>query len=126
MNTKNNYLNFYNYKTDEIESEVAEVRLTYLEKYYPVQIFLSSEIRESIERAREYLDLINRAQEDENFSYDFSAGNSCWIIINKKKVDIECDYINEISENIELSDMKIIIEKWIEFLKNKKKVEYNW
>lgn len=126
MNTEKNYLNFYNYRTDEIESEVAEVRLTYLEKYYPVQIFLSSEIRENIGRAREYLDLIDRAQEDEKFSYDFSAGNSCWIIINKKKVNIECDYINEISENIEPNDMKIILEKWVEFLESKKKVEYTW
>jgi hypothetical protein len=126
MNTKNNHLNFYNYKTDDIESEVAEVRLIYLEKYYPVQIFLSTEIRENLERAGEYLDLINRAQEDENFFYDFSTGNSCWMIINKKKVNIECDYINEISENIDLNDMKIILEKWIEFLRSKRKVEYNW
>jgi hypothetical protein len=126
MSTKNNHLNFYNYKTNETESEVAEIRLTYLEKYYPIQIFLSSEIRENLERAKEYLDLINRAQEDENFFYDFSTGNSCWIIINNKKVNIECDYINETSENIKLDDMKIILEKWVEFLKIGKKVEYNW
>jgi hypothetical protein len=126
MNTKNNYLNFYSYKTDKIESKVAEVRLTYLNKYYPVQIFLSSEIRDGLERAREYLELINKAQADDKFSYDFSTGNSCWIVISDKKVNIECGYINEISENIDLNDMKIILEKWVEFLESRKKVEYSW
>jgi hypothetical protein len=109
-----------------MELEVAEVRLDYLNKYYPIQLFLSSEIRDNPFRTREYIELINKAKEEKDFVYDFSTGNCCWIIISSGGVDIECEYINEKSENIKLDDMKIILEKWLDFTETRKPIEFSW
>jgi hypothetical protein len=126
MNNRNNYLKFYHFEGNSIKSEEAEIKLEYLNKNYSIEVFVSKEIRDDIDRTKEFIELVNRAKKEKGVVYDFSTGNCCWMVIDDNGVNIECEYVNEISENIKLDDMKIILEKWLDFLEKKTTVEYSW
>jgi hypothetical protein len=101
------------------------VELTYLNDNDPLRSFLSGDIQYSINSCRRWIEILNQASEQSDYFYD-SFGNCCTTIVSSNGVTIENEYTEGVSAGIKISDMKIILEKWLEQLKTGETIEYSW
>ena len=124
MPNNKNYIHFYNHP-DNNRVTVEVVKLSYiLNNFHSIQSFLGGDIQ-TRENCLDYLGHIFKAKKDPNYFYD-SFGNCCTITITHRGVTIENEYTKEIAKDIKLDDIKIILEKWLEFITTREPIEYSW
>ena len=118
-----NYLHFYNHAEDN-RVAVASVKME--GKWaYAIQDFLRGDIQIGEESCLDWLNRVIEAQKQFDYFYD-SFGNCCTTTITHQGATIDNEYTEYIAEDIKLDDMKIILEKWLEFITTRKPIEYSW
>ena len=105
--------------------EHLKINISYAKNSRSISSFLSGDIQTRRENCLDYLGHIFKAKNDVNYFYD-SFGNCCTITITHQGVTIENEYTKDIAKDIKLDDMKIILEKWLEFITTRKPIEYSW
>jgi hypothetical protein len=86
--------------------------------------FLSYDVTAS-ESCQDWIDTIRIAAIHPTFLVESSA-NACFIRVTREDgVRIVNEYTDEVTE-LGLVDMKIILEKWLEFLENGEPIEFSW
>jgi hypothetical protein len=124
MLNSHNHIHFYN-DPDNEKIAVAAVKLSYVDNSYPIQEFLSGDIQLRERNCSNWIEKVISAEKDNNFFYD-SFGNCCTTTITHDGVTIENEYMHDMASKIKLSDMKIILEKWMNFIINREEVEFDW
>ncbi len=76
------------------------------------------------ESCQDWIDTIRPAAIHPNFLVESSA-NATFITVTQSGVRIVNEYTDDVTE-LGLADMKIILERWLEFLENGEPVEFSW
>ena len=105
--------------------EYPLIEMSYLNSSDAIKDFLGGDIQYNIQSCSEWIDMIKEAENEINFFYE-SFGNCCTITITSHAVTIRNEYTNQVSENIKLRDMSIILEKWLEQIKTGETIEFSW
>lgn len=118
-----NFIHFYNHDEDD-RVAVAAVKMDGSWAYV-VQDFLRGDIQIGRESCSEWLNRVIQAKYDVDYFYD-SFGNCCTTTVTHQGVTIENEYTQDIAKDINLDDMKIILEKWLEFIIIRESIEFSW
>lgn len=78
-----------------------------------------------VKNCTNWIELVKKAKVELDFFYE-SFGNCCTTIVTHNGVTIENEYTKNMSKDVKLSDMELILEKWLEFIKYRKNIEYSW
>ena len=115
-------LNFWIH-TDRIP--YGKVEIDYISNNKAINQFLNNDIQFS---KISCLNIIEKANEilSGTSNYYETTGNCCTLIIKSSNVSIINEYTEDVSEEIDLVDFKIILEKLLEFIKTKMPIEYSW
>jgi hypothetical protein len=119
-----NHLEFYNHPDDE-GAVVVSVNIDYLDNSYPIQDFIRGDIQIDTKSCLTWIKTITEAENTKDFFYD-SFGNCCTATVTFNGVDIENEYTEDKARNIHLADMKLILEKWLDFTKTREPIEFSW
>jgi hypothetical protein len=121
----NNSLHFYNHPHDQ-HSPVAILRLDDKNTSYHVQTFLTGDVQ-TASSCSEWIDRIVEAKSRTDYFYEVFV-NCCTATLTHTQINIENEYLDLDSspKEILLDDMKVILEKWLEYLKTSQNVEYSW
>ena len=106
-------------------NECIEISISNLESPRTLYSFLFGDIQFSEDSCKSWIVIINEAKDVHNYFYD-SFGNCCTTTVTHQGVTIENEYTGDIVKNISLDDMQIILEKWLEFIRNRKPLEFSW
>ena len=123
MSKIENSVNYYNHP-DDSGFVVASVKIEG-NRTYPIQDFLRGDIQIGKESCSDWLNHVMKAQQAPDYFYD-SFGNCCTTTITHQGVTIDNEYTEYIAKDIKLDDMKIILEKWLEFITTREPIEYSW
>ena len=107
------------------DNEHIEIFIPNLESPNTLYSFLYGDIQFSEASCKRWIAIVNEAQIDLNYFYD-SFGNCCTTTITHQGVTIENEYTKDIANDIKLDDMKIILEKWLEFVTTREPIEFSW
>lgn len=78
----------------------------------------------STESTQDWIDTVRIAAIHPNFLVESSA-NACFVTVTRQGVRIVNEYTDDVTE-LGLADMRIILEKWLEFLENGEPIEFSW
>jgi hypothetical protein len=121
----NNSLHFYNHPQDQ-HSPVARLRLDGQNTAYHVQTFLTGDIQTE-SSCSEWINRIIEAKGRSNYFYEVFV-NCCTITLSHTQINIKNKYLdlNSPPKAILLDDIKVILEKWLEYLRTSQDVKYSW
>ena len=123
MTNQKNSVSFYNHPDDN-GFVVASINMKG-NRVHPIQDFLRGDIQTGAENCFVWLHRVIEAKSDPDYFYD-SFGNCCTTTVTHQGVTIENEYTKDIVKDIALDDMKIILAKWLDFIKTREPIEYSW
>ena len=110
--------------TDPNQICYGKVKLDYVDSK-AINQFLNNDLQFSEVSCLEMLDRIDRIMDRVNQSYEMT-GNCCTVILSNPNISIINEYTNDVSENLDIKDFRIIIEKWLEFISTREPIEFSW
>jgi hypothetical protein len=121
----NNSLHFYNHPQDQ-RSPVAILKLDDQNTSYHVQTFLTGDVQTE-NSCSEWIDRIIEAKNKSDYFYEVFV-NCCTATLTHTQINIENEYLDLDSppQAISLDDIKVILEKWLEYLKISQDIKYSW
>lgn len=103
----------------------GEVNINYIVNNKAINQFLNNDIQFNEISCLEIIDKINEVLSEISTCYE-TTGNCCTLIVNEYDISIINEYTEDMSEKIKIMDFKIILEKWLEFIKTRNPIEYSW
>ena len=106
-------------------NECIEIFIPNLESPKTLYSFLFGDIQFSEDSCKSWIKIVDEAKDNNDYFYD-SFGNCCTTTVTHQGVTIENEYTDDLVKNISLDDMQIILEKWLDFIKTRKTIEFCW
>ena len=103
----------------------GEVNINYITNNKAINQFLNNDIQFNKVSCLEIIEKTNKVLNGINKYYE-TTGNCCTLVVNKHNVSIINEYTEDISEKINITDFKIILAHWLEFIKTRNPIEYSW
>ena len=123
MNKFENRIKIWNNNSTRLEH--IKINIFCTRNSRAISSFLFGDIQFSEDSCKSWIKIVDEAKDNNDYFYD-SFGNCCTTTVTHQGVTIENEYTDDLVKNISLDDMQIILEKWLDFIKTRKTIEFCW